>query len=679
MPDITSKKFISHPRYGGLYRSGDLGRLLPDGCIAFVGREDDQVKIRGHRIELGEINSVLLQQETLSDAITLTIVTSESSIHIVSFIVPQQCMNMTESFEVLQSSPIITKVIREAFRAVSDTLATYMIPTNIVPITKLPMTSLGKIDKGALQRCYLGIDLKTLASFGIDFQKEEDSNESWTLVERALAKAIAQLANVPVQDIERNTSIFRLGLDSISAIHLSRKVGEMGYRRPEVSQIMQHSTVANLAEFIEQSNMKETQNETPIDQLQQFSDDVRAYVLHELKLTESDILTILPCTPLQEAMLTERVGDNTALYYNYIVFELGADILRLKSAWDIAIKRNDIFRTCFCVIPHHDHAYAQVVLKEYTLPWAEIIVQTDEDVMSTVHHTIGELTLAMGIDRPPLSFKLFKTPIRSLLMMLIHHSLYDGFAMDLLLEEVQMAYYGLQLPTRTSFSSVLNFIENRDVPMADIFWKNAMDGIKPVQFPDLTGKSNAHKAGLIGMAKGSMQCSGTLRDIENGCKQLSTSLLALGQSIWARLLAVLTGESDICFGNVVSGRTIPVSGVEEIIAPCFNTIPVRVQLTPGITVSTLAVSLQRANAEALHFQHTPLRRIMKILQTEGQVLFDTLFILQHAREPSLEEIWKVVEDGGEMDVSIVMFHLCVITCVMFSSLLSSWSSYQGEK
>ena len=655
MPDITSKKFISHPRYGRLYRSGDLGRLLPDGHIEFVGREDDQVKIRGHRIELGEINSVLLQQETLSDAITLSIMTSEASVHVVSFVVPQQCMDITGSFEVIQTSPVITKIIREAFRAMSGALATYMIPTNIVPITKLPITSQGKIDKEILQHCYLGIDLKTLVSFGIDYQKREDDSESWTSVERMLAKAIAQLANVPLLDIERNTSIFRLGLDSISAIHLSRKVGEMGYRRPEVSQIMRHPTVANLAEFIqEQSNVKETHNELSTDRLQPFSDSVRAHVLHELKLTKSDILNILPCTPLQEAMLTERLGDNTASYYNYIVFELEADILRLKGAWDIAMKRNDIFRTCFCVVPHRDHAYAQVVLKEYTLPWTELTVQTDEDVMSTVHHTIGELTLVMGIDRPPLTFKLFKTPIRSLLMMLIHHSLYDGFAMDLLLEEVRMAYYGLQLPARNSFSSVLNFIENCDMHKADIFWKKMMDGVKPVQFPDLTGKSSAHKVGLIGMATQSIQCSGTLRDIERGCKQLSTSLLALGQSTWARLLAAFTGESDICFGNVVSGRTIPVPGIEEIIAPCFNTIPVRAQLTPGITISTLVSSLQQANAEALHFQHIPLRRIMKILHTEGQMLFDTLFILQCARESSLEEIWKVVEDGGEMDVSIVV-------------------------
>ena len=666
MPDITSKKFISHPRYGGLYRSGDLGRLLPDGHIEFVGREDDQMKTRGHRIELREINYVLLQQGMISDAITLTIVTSKASVHIVSFIVPQQFMNIAGSFEVIQASSVITKVIREAFRAVSNTLATYMIPTNIVPITKLPITSQGKIDKGALQRCYLGIDLKTLVSFGIDFRKKEDGSESWTSLERALATAIAQLANVPVQSIERNTSIFHLGLDSISAIHLSRKVGEMGYQQPEISQIMQHQTLASLAEFIgEQGNMEEIYSEPPISRLQRFSDTVRAHVLHELELTESDILAILPCTPLQEAMLTERVGSNTVSYYNYTVFELGADILRLKGAWDIAMKRNDIFRTCFCVVPHPHHAYAQVVLQEYSIPWTEIAVQTDEDVMSTVHQTIGELTLAMGIDKPPLAFKLFKTPIRSLLMMLIHHSLYDGFAMDLLLEEVRMAYYGLKLPSRNSFSSVLNFIENCDMLKADIFWKNSMDGFKPVQFPDLTGKSISHRGDLTGMATRSMQCSGTLRDIESGCKHLSTSLLALGQSAWARLLAAFTGESDICFGNVVSGRTIPVPGIEEIIAPCFNTIPLRVQLTPGINVSTLVTSLQQANAEALDFQHTPLRRIMKVLQTEGQVLFDTLFILQYARESSLEAIWTVVEDGGEMDVSSYVSLACDLGLIFF--------------
>src|SRR5687767_8346826 len=88
MPELTNRKFISHPKYGRMYRSGDLGKLLPDGSIEFVGRRDDQVKIRGLRIELGEINTALLRSPLVTDATTLTIKKDEAKVHqLVSFIV----------------------------------------------------------------------------------------------------------------------------------------------------------------------------------------------------------------------------------------------------------------------------------------------------------------------------------------------------------------------------------------------------------------------------------------------------------------------------------------------------------------------------------------------------------------------------------------------------------------
>jgi len=657
MPGLTSKRFISHPRYGRIYRSGDLGRLLPDGSIQFIGREDDQVKIRGLRIELGEINSVLLQQDLISDATTLAITVAETnSVHIVSFVVPQGCANSQEPFEILHHEPEISRIISEAFQTMSSCLAAYMIPTNLVPISKLPMTSQGKIDKTALRRYYLAMDAKALVPFSAQSPEEGNKIDAWTSTERTLAEIIAQLAKVPLREIEKSTSIFRLGLDSISAIHLSGQIDRMGYKRPQVSQIMQNPTITGLAAFIDKhSVVNEYPGAKSVDLLEEFSTSVRAQVLDELGLTESEVTEILPCTHLQEAMLTRRAGEDTASYYNHTVFELRADPDRLKNAWEIAMQRNEILRTCFCLTSHHRHAYAQVVLKTYSLPWTEAFVQNDEDLSSTVNQRVNIVSSRLIVARPPLSFTLLRSPRRNVLLMSTHHSLYDGFAMDLLLEEVRMAYNGLPLSDRPSFSSVLQFIEGCDLPEADRFWRGVMDGFQPVQFPDLTGKSNVYKTNMTGMAIRSMKSSKPLRDIEKGCKSLSTSLLALGQSVWARLLAVQTGGVDICFGNVVTGRTIPVSGVEKVIAPCFNTIPVRVQLTPSLTNSALMGMLQRINAEVMPFQLTPLRRIMTALHTEGQMLFDTLFILQYGRESSLDELWEVIDDRGEMGVSITCY------------------------
>ncbi len=84
----TRAVFIPHPETGeGLYKTGDLGRYLPDGNIEFLGREDFQVKIRGHRIELGEIETALRQHPAIREAPASAVGESRENRHLVAYIV----------------------------------------------------------------------------------------------------------------------------------------------------------------------------------------------------------------------------------------------------------------------------------------------------------------------------------------------------------------------------------------------------------------------------------------------------------------------------------------------------------------------------------------------------------------------------------------------------------------
>ncbi|MDZ8068511.1 MAG: amino acid adenylation domain-containing protein [Nostoc sp. DedQUE08] len=85
----TNKKFINHPKTGErLYNSGDLGKLLPDGNIEFLGREDFQIKLRGYRVELGEIEKVLCQHPEV-ESVVVTITGSPGNESLISYIVPK--------------------------------------------------------------------------------------------------------------------------------------------------------------------------------------------------------------------------------------------------------------------------------------------------------------------------------------------------------------------------------------------------------------------------------------------------------------------------------------------------------------------------------------------------------------------------------------------------------------
>jgi amino acid adenylation domain-containing protein len=134
-PELTALKFIPNPfsqePNTHLYKTGDLGRYLPDGNIEFLGRIDHQVKLRGYRIELTAIEAVL-QQHPIVREVVVTVREESGSKRLVAYIVPEQ-------------NPAPTK--SELQRFLKQKLPEYMIPHTFVILENLPLTSSGKIDR----------------------------------------------------------------------------------------------------------------------------------------------------------------------------------------------------------------------------------------------------------------------------------------------------------------------------------------------------------------------------------------------------------------------------------------------------------------------------------------------------------------------------------------------------
>ena len=135
-PGLTSRKFISHPFSSSgsrLYRTGDIGRWLPDGNIEYQGRLDEQVKIRGYRIELGEVERVLQQSSQVNKAAVLTKVNQTGEQELVAYIVPSAGYQKKSLIHYLKQR-----------------LPEYMMPAAWVILQELPLTPNGKINKKML-------------------------------------------------------------------------------------------------------------------------------------------------------------------------------------------------------------------------------------------------------------------------------------------------------------------------------------------------------------------------------------------------------------------------------------------------------------------------------------------------------------------------------------------------
>jgi aryl carrier-like protein len=242
-PDLTAAKIISHPTYGRIYRSGDLGMLLSDDSILFSGRLDDQVKIRGQRVELGEISSTILDQQCVRDCSTLLLQLSQDLETLVTFWVPTG--STVSSFTVLESNDFRTDVLA-MFAALSHRLPTYMVPSYLIAISRLPITTQGKIDKRLLQRCFVHLsdEAMELATQSYDALGGPTITTTWEI---QVAQILAETLRISSDNIKRGSSFFNLGLDSVSAISFGNQLRKANLGHFTISEILKNATIAHLA------------------------------------------------------------------------------------------------------------------------------------------------------------------------------------------------------------------------------------------------------------------------------------------------------------------------------------------------------------------------------------------------------------------------------------------------
>jgi amino acid adenylation domain-containing protein len=135
----TRSCFVRHPRTGArLYRSGDLGRYLPDGNIEFLGRQDFQVKIHGFRIELGEIEVAVQSHPEVTESIVVALGDARGEKRLVAYVVPRAAV---------ESAGDLISSVRDH---VAATLPSHMVPAAVVPLEAMPLTPNGKVDRKAL-------------------------------------------------------------------------------------------------------------------------------------------------------------------------------------------------------------------------------------------------------------------------------------------------------------------------------------------------------------------------------------------------------------------------------------------------------------------------------------------------------------------------------------------------
>src|SRR5262250_2954821 len=223
-PDLTAGSFRDDPSgvTTKIYRTGDLGRMLPDGCLLHLGRKDFFIKIRGYQVELDEIELALLEFAGIKEAVVTALNNNSGDERLVAYIVSKASPGPNAS---------------ELRRFLANKLPEYMIPTTFIALDALPLTDTMKVDRKALPKP-TGLRPKVAASYA------PPKNS----IEEALVKIWAEVLEIDQVGVHDN--FFDLGGDSLAATRIISRVVQAFAAELSVKTFFDSPTVAKMAEVI---------------------------------------------------------------------------------------------------------------------------------------------------------------------------------------------------------------------------------------------------------------------------------------------------------------------------------------------------------------------------------------------------------------------------------------------
>lgn len=219
-PELTRAAFLGHflENEGILYRTGDIGRWLPDGRVQIIGRVDDQVKIRGSLVEPSEIEYYLRKHSAIRNCAVVSAMNHNQDLVLVAYYTSSQ-----------KVEPARLRLHLERF------LPHYMIPSYFVKLGDLPLNPNGKIDKQLLS---------TYREFSVD----REYIEPISALEHSLAQIWGAILNI--SRVGRFDNFFDLGGYSLQAVQITARIDEKLGVSLSPSAIFEYPTLASLAEHI---------------------------------------------------------------------------------------------------------------------------------------------------------------------------------------------------------------------------------------------------------------------------------------------------------------------------------------------------------------------------------------------------------------------------------------------
>jgi non-ribosomal peptide synthetase component F/aryl carrier-like protein len=623
-PELTAASFINDADYGCLYRTGDRARMHHDGTLECLGRVAvGQVKIRGQRVELGEVEQTLRKTDGCRAVKAL----------VIDQVLVAFCA---------------TGSLKLSRAAVLDTckrwLPGYMTPSSVCFVRSMPQLPSGKIDTQSLETLYK----TTRYSAGSTKTGVHDfaSHVVLGVLTRHLREAVTL-----------DSELARNGLDSLQAIRVASALRVEGSHLTTMD-VLSATTARDLTEVFRDTPLKKELGESRTEIL-----DSMHLQTPEFGPRSNNSARTIPCTPLQEALLAETINNPTA-YCNWVEIQLAETYTfdEIRNAVKALAASNEVLRSGFC--PTHAQKTPMDGLDESRRDGRASasfnqIVWTDLDDSQIQHVSAFSRPYSLGSYESllhPLSVQIQTISDQPRLLFRMHHALYDGWSIDLMLQDLEDILHGRPAIQRLQFQEVVRYYIGHETTIraaAEQYWADHLRDRASTSLPNYNGRVVTGRSSQPLKSRSSV----SLPMLLGRARDLGVNPQVFFQAATAYVMSLYIGSDDVVIGNVTSGRTIPVTGIEDIVGPCIASLPFRLRLEHLPYVRDILYETQRLNRESLQHCSLPLRNIAKVAQTEhGSSLFDVLFIWQQSlsSKPDSSLVAHVVDSADELQFKITI-------------------------
>lgn len=570
--ELTAKSFVKNPfGTGCIYRTGDLGKWLPDGNIAYLGRQDFQVKIRGFRIELSAVESVVRSLEQVTDCVVAKKTSGTGEEHLAAY--------------VTAIDEVTLEMVQERAR---ESLPDYMVPDVVSVLPVIPLTANGKVDYRALP------DVKI------------EKKQKYVAPETQLEQELLELFQYVLKTKEPGVcdSFFDWGGNSLNATIFVNLIEEKTGCQVKLRTIFAYPTVRQLTKQID---CQDAGKYSPIPAAVR-----KPY--YEMSSAQKRLYMVWRMEP-----------ESTAYHMPGIISIHGAvDEKRMEEAYVKLVERHEILRTRFEM---KEDCPVQVIEEQSITDFAYI-----EDTERSQEEILKELEQPFNLEQGPLTrMRLYKRADGYLLWFDMHHIIGDGMSHYLLIRELSAIYKNEYLePLTCQYKDYSEWMSGRDLSQQKQYWLSQFeDSIPVLDFPydyPVAGQGTAKAEILTAPIEPSLALR--IHEIARE-KNMTEYMLCL--SAFMVLISRYARQEEVIVGTVASGRVH--QDTTKMLGMFVNTLALKGKPEPDKKVEVFLQEMKDLCMGAYENQEYPFDELVQELGVQredaGNPLFQIMFVYQN--------------------------------------------------